>query len=431
MPVDQRPLTAIVRCNNAGFCEHGVGKIIPAGLGSYGWRFCAVICLTMAPSLRAEEPSNKFLEKLKQAGYYDMAAVYIEQLQANPSLSADEKLSLAYEQGDVLWKQSLNTRDPKARDAAIAQAQAKLAQFLKDAPKHPNASDALLSLARMSYLRGQTIRKLAEKAPPDQREPQMAAARTQLAEAKKHLEASEKQAIDFLTPLNAKLKKKEELTAEEENLKDKFFPALLEVRLLLGETLYENALTYAPKSKEYKDGLAASNKEFGEAYEKYASESAKKKFGAGFRARSYQARNAILLGDYRNAKDYAWEVFTMENIPASIFKPAQRIAFEAMLLEGKFDASWKDVEAAMKDLPRISTPLDAEILLLWRAAGRKKHRPWLRRPPKKDESKPSRSNGPRRCCGSRWRSSITSKRVNWPSGSTLKTLAAAANRLPN
>lgn len=321
---------------------------------------CAILGLT-APVTLAEEPSAKFLEKLKQAGYYDMAAVYIEQLQTNPSLAPEAKLALAYEQGDVLWKQSVNTRDPKAKDAAIAQAQAKLAQFLKDAPKHPNASDALLSLARMSYLRGQTIRKLAEKSRPDQREPQMAAARVQLADAKKHLEASEKQAIEFLTPLNAKLKKKEELTKEEEDIKDKFFPALLEVRLLLGESLYENALTYSPKSKEYKDGLTASNKEFAEAYEKYASDSAKKKFGAGFRARTYQARNAILLGDYRNAKDYAWEVFTMENIPASIFKPAQRIAFEAMLLEGKSEASWKDIEAAMKDLPRISTPLDAEI----------------------------------------------------------------------
>jgi hypothetical protein len=108
-----------------------------------------VLGLTV-PSSFAEEPSNKFLEKLKQAGYYDMAAVYIEQLQTDPSLSADAKLALAYEQGDVLWKQSLNTREPKARDAAIAAAQAKLAQFLKDAPKHPNASDALLSLARMA-----------------------------------------------------------------------------------------------------------------------------------------------------------------------------------------------------------------------------------------------------------------------------------------
>ena len=329
-----------------------------------GWPFwlavCALLGLTAQPVI-AEEPSAKFLEKLKQAGYYDMAAAYIEQLQTEPSLSPQAKLALSYEQGDVLWKQSLNTRDPKARDEAIAKAQAKLAQFLKDAPKHANASDALLSLARMSYLRGQTLRKLAEKSPPDKREPQMAAARTQLAEAKKHLEASEKEAIEFLTPLNAKLKKQEELTKEEEDLKDKFFPALLEVRLLLGEALYENALTYDPKSKEYKDGLAASNKEFGEAYEKYAREGLKKRFGAGFRARTYQARNAILLGNYSDAKNYAWEVFATENIPAGIFKPAQRIAFEAMLLEGKFEASWKDVEAAMKDLPRISTPLDAEI----------------------------------------------------------------------
>lgn len=329
-----------------------------------GWPFwlavCALLGLTIQP-VSAEEPSAKFLEKLKQANYYDMAEVYIEQLQADPNLGAEAKLALSYEQGDVLWKQSLSTRDPKARDAAIAKAQEKLAQFLKDAPQHANASDALLSLARMSYLRGQTLRKLAEKSPPDKREPQLAAARTQLAEAKKYLEASEKQAVEFLTPLNAKLKKQEALTAEEEDIKDKFFPALLEVRLLLGEALYENALTYAPKSKEYKDGLAASNKEFGEAYAKYAQEGLKKRFGAGFRARTFQARNAILLGNYRDAKDYAWQVFTTENIPASIYKPAQRIAFEAMLLEGKFEDSWKDVEAAMKDLPRISTPLDAEI----------------------------------------------------------------------
>jgi hypothetical protein len=319
-----------------------------------------IFCL-VAPASRAEEPSAKFLEKLKQANYYDVAAIYIEQLQANPSLSADAKMALNYEQGDILWKQGLNTRDAKQRDEIIAKAQAKLAEFLKAAPKHQNASDALLSLARMSYIRGQSLRKMAEKMTPDKREPHMAAARAQLAEAKKYLEESEKQAIEYLTPLNAKLKKAEELTKEEEDIKDKFFPALLEVRLLLGESLYENALTYPPKSKEYKDGLTASNKEFGEAYDKYAKEGLKKRFGAGFKARTNQARNAILLGNFRDGKDYAWQVFTTENIPASIFKPAQRIAYEAMLHEGKFEESFKDVEAGMKDLPRISSPLDAEI----------------------------------------------------------------------
>lgn len=325
------------------------------------WLGVLVVLGLMPQCVRAEEPSSKFLERLKQSNYYDVAAIYIEQLQADPGLSADAKLALSYEQGDILWKQGLSTRDAKLRDEIIAKAQAKLVEFLKAAPKHQNASDALLSLARMSYIRGQSLRKMAEKTAPDKREPQMAAARVQLAEAKKYLEESEKQAVEFLTPLNVKLKKQEPLTKEEEDIKDKFFPALLEVRLLLGEALYENALTYAPKSKEYKDGLTAANKEFGEAYEKYAKEGLKKRFGAGFRARTNQARNAILLGNYRDAKDFAWQVFTTENIPASIFKPAQRIAFEAMLLEGKFEESFKDAEAAMKDLPRIASPLDAEI----------------------------------------------------------------------
>lgn len=309
----------------------------------------------LTPRANAEEPSSKFLEKLKQSNYFDVAAIYIEQLQKNPSLSADEKMALNYEQGDILGKQGLNTRDPKQRDEILAKAQAKLSEFLKAAPKHKNASDALLSLARMSFTRGQVLRKISEKLPPDKREEQMGGARAQFAEAKKYLEESEKQAVEYLTPLNAKLKKQETLTKEEEDIKDKFFPALLEVRYLLGEVLYENALTYSPKAKEYKDNLTAANKEFSEAYAKYG------KLGVGYKARTNQARNLILLGNYRDAKEYAWEVFTTEDIPASIFKPAQRIAFEAMLLEGKFEESFKEVEAGMKDLPRISTPLDAEI----------------------------------------------------------------------
>ncbi len=315
----------------------------------------------LAQQTNAEEPSSKFLEKLKQSNYYDVAAIYIEQLQKNPSLSADEKMALNYEQGDILGKQGLSTRDPNQRDEILAKAQAKLSEFLKAAPKHKNASDALLSLARMSFTRGQVLRKISEKLPPDKREEQMGGARAQFAEAKKYLEESEKQAVEYLTPLNAKLKKQETLTTEEEDIKAKFFPALLEVRYLLGEVLYENALTYAPKAKEYKDNLTASNKEFSEAYDKYAKEGLKQRLGVGFKARTNQARNLILLGNYRDAKGYAWDVFTTEDIPASIFKPAQRIAFEAMLLEGKFEESIKEVEAGMKDLPRISTPLDAEI----------------------------------------------------------------------
>jgi len=125
------------------------------------WLAVLVACGFLTPRASAEEPSAKFLEKLKQAGYFDVAAIYIEQLQANPSLNADQKLALSYDQGDILWKQGLNTRDVKLRDDIIAKAQAKLVEFLKAAPKHPNAPDALLSLARMSYIRGQSLRKLA------------------------------------------------------------------------------------------------------------------------------------------------------------------------------------------------------------------------------------------------------------------------------
>ena len=59
----------------------------------------AILLFSLPTALRAEEPAERFLETLRQAGYYDAALLYLERLDGNPLISETFQSELDYQRG--------------------------------------------------------------------------------------------------------------------------------------------------------------------------------------------------------------------------------------------------------------------------------------------------------------------------------------------
>src|SRR5262245_38694900 len=93
-----------------------------------------LLCATMLAagsngSAIAADDSPRFIEALRQRGYFDTATQYIDALAADPTLSTTGKLALSYQQALVLIDSGSSARDPAMRDQQFDQAQERLKEF--------------------------------------------------------------------------------------------------------------------------------------------------------------------------------------------------------------------------------------------------------------------------------------------------------------
>ncbi|MFM2093746.1 MAG: hypothetical protein RIS70_870, partial [Planctomycetota bacterium] len=90
----------------------------------------------------AEEPASQFLDKLRQAGYFDAAIDYLDVMQESPLAPASFKEVLPYERAVTLLKQARSNRDFAVREKQLDAANQALKQFLTERSDHPLLADA-------------------------------------------------------------------------------------------------------------------------------------------------------------------------------------------------------------------------------------------------------------------------------------------------
>ena len=95
----------------------------------------------MADSAAADDP-RKFVDALRQRGYLDTAADYLDHLSKDARLPDDMKRIVPFEQGTVLIEGAASINDVQQRNWQLDQAQAKLKQFLDANPDHEQAQIA-------------------------------------------------------------------------------------------------------------------------------------------------------------------------------------------------------------------------------------------------------------------------------------------------
>jgi len=112
-----------------------------------------------APRAWAEEPAAKFLQGLKDAGYYDEALKYLEISSARNRLPESMKGDIGLEKVMLLQLSLAEVRTSKDLDEKLGQVELGFKEFLTNSPEHPRRGETLLKLADL-YLNRGTKKKL-------------------------------------------------------------------------------------------------------------------------------------------------------------------------------------------------------------------------------------------------------------------------------
>ena len=128
------------------------------------------IGMAMPHGLVAEEPCERFLNALRDAGYYEAAIDYLDKMETSPLAPASFKQRIPFEKADTLIKSTARIRDPKAREARLNQAE-RLLEQAESAAQSPelkarsqsNRGDLLLRRAAIFITRAQNSRLTASE----------------------------------------------------------------------------------------------------------------------------------------------------------------------------------------------------------------------------------------------------------------------------
>jgi tetratricopeptide (TPR) repeat protein len=119
-------------------------------------------CLSL---VRAEEPYEKFLDKLRQERLFDLALVYLTELESTPGVSSKFKSDAELERGMLLYQSAalLSVRSP-LRGERLDSAEAALRQFLQQNRDHPRRGEARLRLGELLLTRADEAREQTKSA---------------------------------------------------------------------------------------------------------------------------------------------------------------------------------------------------------------------------------------------------------------------------
>ena len=310
-------------------------------------------------TVHAAEQWQPFLESLREAGYHDMAILYLDRMAARPDCPPELKEVLDYEHGITLLSQPVSSR--KEQIEKLTQANSLFEKFRTEHPDHALAVKAQTQLANVLIERGRMLVEDTE-APglPSQKKTEL------IAEARKFYDEAKKVFADQDTRLTAELKAlPEPKTAAETDYRDTLRADFLQTRLSLATADYEIGMTYPADDAKRKELLQSSAKQYNELYDKYGS------FLAGLYARMWEGRCYQKLGDYGRATD-TFESILMQADDSKAFRKLKNKS-TALLLETLIDPQVKRYADAVgfyndweKERPPsdISTPEGLEIRYL-------------------------------------------------------------------
>lgn len=252
-----------------------------------------VATLVVAATARGQEDmrtASKFLDGLRERGYYELAAEYLERLRTLPDTPAELRDTIDYEQGRIMIDEASKTGDLVLRKELLDKARGKLVAFTEAHPKDPLAPEAYVQLARLLVERGHLAMLRGEETDkPKEKAALVAEARSSFDDARAaYNQADEKLTAAFKTfptfiPDNETRRKEE---------RDRTHTAMMDAQLQKAVVDYEQGQTYPAGSKERADYLAKGLAQFEDLYKRYRTQF------AGLTARMWQAKCFEEKGDY-------------------------------------------------------------------------------------------------------------------------------------
>lgn len=154
------------KARNRDFPAASALRSLIFGLASYGVVLLAPLLLPtalgttwLASQASAEEPFQRFLQKLRDEQLYDLALIYLSEQGDKPNLPPEFKADLQLERGLLLYQAAaiLPGSNPQ-RPQKLDEAEAALQKFLDDQKQHPRRGEARMKLGELLLARAEEAR---------------------------------------------------------------------------------------------------------------------------------------------------------------------------------------------------------------------------------------------------------------------------------
>lgn len=272
---------------------------------------CRPLCLLLlaaglwfacSSGLWAVDNQRKFLEVLRERGYFDTAVDYLDGLAADPTCPPDLKDEIDYQAGTTWILAAAQTRVSLTREQYLSRAMDRLKKFVQEHPQHPLVGDANAQLAQVLVERAKTTLASTEGKPDAEVARLREEARSAIQEAQKafavFLDAARKRAESFQGRVI-------DSNSREGREREAAYRDYLRARLYSVGAQYQLAQTYPPEDETRKKLLQEAADEYGKIYDKYQD------YGAGLVARLQQGVCLQELGKDKEAAAIFEETLTL------------------------------------------------------------------------------------------------------------------------
>lgn len=226
-------------------------------------------CFAVCPPAAAEEQHARFLEGLRERGYYDYALYYLDQLDERTDLQPDIKQVIPYERAITLLDGAKLINNPELRDEQLDKAVAQLEAFTRANPMHPLAGDANTQRARILIEKAHVkIWEAQSPANKDNSEKFRLDARELLKQARETFQKAHDLHKQHYESFEKYIPKEEK---EKYAARQKAEIAYMRAQIDLALCTYAEAQTYEEGSQEFKNLLTKAADEFKDVHEKYRS----------------------------------------------------------------------------------------------------------------------------------------------------------------
>jgi tetratricopeptide (TPR) repeat protein len=117
---------------------------------------CAGMLASATPRAHGEEPYQRFLQQLRDEQLFDLALVYLSDLEDRPNVSREFKSDMQLERGMLLYQSAAKLSAGNVdRPQRLDEAEAALREFLETKKNHPRRSEARLKLGELLLTRAE------------------------------------------------------------------------------------------------------------------------------------------------------------------------------------------------------------------------------------------------------------------------------------
>ncbi|GAC1469344.1 MAG: hypothetical protein NVSMB9_13060 [Isosphaeraceae bacterium] len=224
--------------------------------------------LASRPALGDEDARQaiRFVQGLRDRGYYELAADYLEQVRKQEDAPPELVLTAEYELGRLLLDEAAKTGDLVRRRDLLDQARGKLETFTRSNADHKKAPDALVELARLLVERGHlAMLQVDELEGKAEKAEKLNEARLSFDQARTAYGTAE-------TRLNSNFSKYPKFIPDgdpRKEEKERYHTSLMQARLQKAVVDYEQGQTFPADAKERKDLMTKALAQFEDLYKRY------------------------------------------------------------------------------------------------------------------------------------------------------------------